>query len=116
MPRTTNYRPGDVALVNFVFSEETGTKRRPVVVLSSDAYHRGREEAIVAAVTSNVDRVLFGDTVVDAWREAGLLYPSVATAIVRTVKQEMLGKKLGTLAEGDRRRVARNLRAALGLD
>ena len=46
----TGYRQGDVVLVRFVFTDESGAKRRPTVILSTEDYHRGREEAIVAAI------------------------------------------------------------------
>ena len=61
MLNTTSYSRGDVVLVNFVYSDETGTKRRPVLLLSTEAYHNGRQEAIVAAITSNTRRILTGD-------------------------------------------------------
>ena len=101
MLNTTSYSRGDVVLVNFVYSDETGTKRRPVLLLSTDAYHAGRQEAIVAAITSNTRRILTGDTLVGQWETAGLLYPSVVTGILRTIKQEMMAGKLGSLALGD---------------
>lgn len=71
----TEYSRGDVVLVGFIFSDETGVKRRPVVIVSSDAYHQGRQEAIIAAITSRTDRVLVGDHLIEGWREAGLLFP-----------------------------------------
>lgn len=76
---TTTCSRGDVALVRFVFAHEQGTKRRPVVVLSSDPYHAGRDEAIVAAITSQVGRLLPGDHLIGDWQAAGLPRPSVAT-------------------------------------
>lgn len=79
----TGYSRGDVVLVSFVFTDETGVRQRPAVIISSDAYHRGREEAIIAAITSRTDRVLVGDHLISHWREAGLLFPSVATGIIR---------------------------------
>ena len=112
---TTRYSRGDVVLVNFVFSEETGVKRRPAVVVSSEVYHGGREEAIIAAVTSNVDRLLMGDHLISGWRQAGLLYPSVATGIIRTIKQAMVARRLGSLPEGDLQAVSDNLRLSLDL-
>jgi mRNA-degrading endonuclease toxin of MazEF toxin-antitoxin module len=48
------FSQGDVVLVNFVFSDESGVKHRPAMILSTDRYHRGRREALVAAITSNV--------------------------------------------------------------
>jgi len=40
---------GDVVLMSFIFSDESGAKLRPAVVVSSSEYHRGRKEAIIAA-------------------------------------------------------------------
>ena len=85
----TGFSQGDVVLVNFVFSDESGVKHRPAMILSTDRYHRSRQETVVAAITSNVQRLLVGDHKLRAWREAGLLYPSVVTGIIRTVKQDM---------------------------
>ena len=81
----TVYNRGDVVLVSFVFSDESGKKLRPAVVTSSAAYNRARQE-VISAVTSNVRRRLFGDYLIANWKEAGLLFPSVATAILRTIK------------------------------
>jgi mRNA interferase MazF len=111
----TPYSRGDVVLVNFVFSEESGVKRRPAVVVSSNAYHEIRREAIIAAITSNVERLLMGDHLVSGWREAGLLYPSVVTGIIRTIKQPMISGRLGTLGRQDQDSVSDNLKDVLGL-
>ena len=57
----TAYSRGDIVLVGLVFSDESGKKLRPAVVISSPVYHRARQEVVVAAITSNVRRRLFGD-------------------------------------------------------
>ena len=111
----TGYEQGDVVLVRFVFTDETGIKRRPAVIISTDEYQRGRQEAIVAAITSNVDRLLIGDHPIGGWQEAGLLFPSVATGIVRTIKQAMIEHRLGTMPPGDMRAIQEKLRHILGL-
>ncbi len=105
----------DVVLVNFLFSEETGSKRRPVLVLSSPEYHRGRQEAVVAAVTSNTRRILPGDHLMDDWEQAGLPLPSVVTGIIRTIKQGMIARQLGRVSDKDMAGIEVNLRSALGL-
>jgi len=102
-------------LVGFVFSDESGKKVRPAVVISSTAYHRARQEAVVAAITSNVRRRLFGDHAIANWKEAGLLFPSVATGILRTIKQAMIERKLGAMLKRDMEAIERELRRALGL-
>jgi mRNA interferase MazF len=111
----TGYKRGDVVLVRFIFSDETGERQRPALIVSSDAYHKSRQEAIIAAITSRTDRILVGDHLISDWQEAGLLFPSVATGIVRTIKQGMITRKLGTMPPTDMKKIEGNLRAALGL-
>jgi len=106
---------GDVVLVGFVFSDESGRKLRPALVISSSAYHRARREVIVAAITSNVRRRLVADHLLSDWKAAGLLFPSLVTGIVRTVKQRMIERKLGSLTTADIQAVERELRGALDL-
>ena len=48
------YGRGDVVLVGFVFSDESGRKVRPALVISSPVYQRTRGEVIVAAITGGV--------------------------------------------------------------
>jgi mRNA interferase MazF len=111
----TGYKNGDVILVRFLFTDESGTKRRPAVIISTNDYHQGRQEAIIAAVTSNVDRMLVGDHLIAGWKEAGLLFPSVATGIIRTIKSTMIERRLGVMASVDMDAIREELRQLLGL-
>jgi len=111
----TGYKRGDIILVGFVFSDESGEKRRPAVVVSSDAYQRSRQEAIIAAITSSAEHHLVGDHLIVEWEKAGLLFPSVATGIIRTVKHNMMAKKLGTMPKPDMQAIEDNLRDILEL-
>jgi mRNA interferase MazF len=106
---------GDVVLVSFVFSDESGKKLRPALVISSQAYHRARQEIVVAAITSNIKRPLFGDYLLDEWKAAGLLFPSLVTGILRTIKRTMVERKLGHIARKDSDAIDRQLRRSLGL-
>lgn len=112
---TMKLKQGDVVLVEFVFSEGSGVKRRPALVISGESYHRGRQEAIIAGITSNTGRVLIGDSKLNDWRKAGLRYPSLVAAIVQTVKQKMIPRKLGALSRADLVAVKKNLREAIDL-
>ena len=49
------------------------------------------------------------------WKDAGLLFPSVATGILRTVTREMLDRKLGVMAKVDMDAVDSELRRTLAL-
>jgi len=102
-------------LVSFVFSDESGKKLRPAVVISSAAYNRSRQEIVVAAITSNVRRRLFGDHPLTDWKGAGLLFPSVVTGIVRTIKQTMIDRKVGNMPRPEIVAIDVKLRQSLGL-
>lgn len=110
-----SYDRGNIILVEFVFSEGSNSKQRPALVISVEDYQRNREELILAAVTSNVERELIGDTELKDWKKAGLLYPSLVTAIVRTIKKNMVNCRLGRLSNEDLRAVEGNLRQVMGL-
>ncbi len=110
----TNYSYGDVILVKFTFSEGGDAKLRPALVLSIEDYHNSRQELIMAAITSNVKRQLLGDTKLSGWKSAGLLHASLVTGIIRTIKQDMVVRRLGTLSKRDIFAVVRNLNRVFG--
>jgi mRNA-degrading endonuclease toxin of MazEF toxin-antitoxin module len=56
-----------------------------------------------------------GDHLLNDWREAGLLLPSVATGIIRTIKQNMIVRKLGKMSEDDLKEICKQLSIALGV-
>jgi mRNA-degrading endonuclease toxin of MazEF toxin-antitoxin module len=111
----TTCRRGDVVLVAFQFADGSGWKHRPALVVSSPRYHRGRQEVLVAAVTSNVTRTLFGDHLLTSWKETGLLLPSIVTGILRTIKAAMIHRRLGSVSPSEMVTVDRNLCEMLGL-
>ena len=104
-----------MVLVGFQFADESGLKYRPAVVLSSRACHRNRQEVIVAAVTSNVRRSFFGDYLLAGWKESGLLLPSIVTGILRTIKVQMIHRRLGSVPASELAAVDENLCKILGL-
>src|SRR5438093_13112000 len=85
------------------------------LVVSSPSYHRARREVIVIAITGNIGRRLFGDHLLDDWKGAGLLFPSLVTGIFRTIKRGMVERRLGALAQQDMAAVEREVRRSLGL-
>jgi mRNA interferase MazF len=115
MRSMTGYDRGDVVLVEFAFSDESATKLRPALVISTALYHRAREEVIVAAITSNTRRRPVGDHIVVEWQQAGLLFPSSVTGIIRTIKRSMIRRRLGSLAATDLEAFERVLRRSLGI-
>jgi len=105
---------GDVLLVPFPFTDQSTAKRRPAVVVSSDAYHRGRQDLIILAVTSQARPQALGEAAIAKWKEAGLLRPSVLKPVLATIERDLVVRKLGRLAEEDRAALRRVLDQILG--
>lgn len=115
MPTTTGSEFGDVVLVPFPFTDQTTTKKRPAVVVSSDAYHRDRPDVILMAVTSQVRPAAgVGEAAIQRWTQAGLLKPSVLKPLLATVEKGLVIRRLGKLEDQDRDALRQSLKAILG--
>ena len=112
----TAYRRGDVVLVPFDFTDRSGTKWRPAVVVSSDHYNRATPDLLIASITGNLKAIAHpGDHLLVEWQEAGLLKPSLAQTKLATVEAPLIRRKLGTLSSSDMAALDRGLRVALGV-
>jgi mRNA interferase MazF len=98
----TAYSFGDVVLVPFPFTDQTGRKQRPAVVVSSAGYHRERIDLILMGITSQIRASMgFGESPIQDWQTAGLLKPSILKPILFTVERSLLLRKLGRFSEVD---------------
>lgn len=116
MPNTTGCRFGQIVLVPFPFTDQTRTKKRPAVVVSSDAYHRWRIDVVVMAVTSQVDRAVHasGDVPVVEWQDAGLIKPPLVKPVFATIERRIILRTLGERQPRDQRAVKEALHVLLG--
>jgi mRNA interferase MazF len=98
----TSFDPGEVVLVPFPFTDQSASKQRPAVVVSSTDYNHERPDLIVLALTSRVRQPLgFGERLIQDWREAGLPKPSVMRPVLATLEQALVRKRLGSLTAAD---------------
>ena len=73
MPAASSFGFGDVVLVPFPFTDRSGTKKRPAVVVSSVGYNVNRRDIVIMAITSQVRPPLaFGEAMIADWQSAGL--------------------------------------------
>lgn len=98
----TRYEFGDVLLVPFPFTDLSTTKRRPAVVISSEGFHREQANVIAMAVSSAKRQPGgVGTAVIDDWKAAGLVAPSVIRPMVMTISITLVNKRLGRLGPND---------------
>jgi mRNA interferase MazF len=115
MPNTTTFDFADVVLVPFPFTDQSTTKKRPAVVISSSAYHQQRPDLILMAVTSQFKPAhTVGEVAVQHWQAAGLIKPSVLKPLITTIETGLVLRVMGKLLENDRRALRRALDDILG--
>lgn len=119
MPSTTTYKRGQVVVVNVPFSDQSGVKPRPAVVVSTDAFHRALPDVIVCPISSQPQyhrRPGPGNYPLQGWRSAGLHHPStVRICKVLSVDKQILKRIVGSLSQEDLASVEARLRQAFGL-
>ena len=109
MPTTTSYSFGDIVLVPFPFTDQSASKKRPAVVISSELYHLERRDVVLMAVTSQMRSDSSSEAEISEWQAAGLLKPSVFKPVLTTVEPSLIIRKLGRVGEKD----AQSLRSIL---
>ena len=93
-------KPGDVVVVDF--PGVTGIKRRPAVVVSSDAYHSARPDVILGLITSQVASSIGStDHALADWSAAGLRLPSLFRSFLVTVPRTAVYHVAGHLSDQD---------------
>ena len=112
---------GDVVLVRFPHPSGLRGKKRPAVIVQSDAYAGAVSTLIVAEVTKNLTMVndpacLFIDISTDDGRSTGLVRDSVVSCLLLvTVYADTVAQVLGTLSPTMKQQLDECLRAGLGL-
>jgi mRNA interferase MazF len=99
-------------LVRYPFSDLSGAKVRPAIVVS--AAHVSRD-VIIVPLTSRVSTLLAGEFVLADWKAAGLNVSSAAKRGLFTILQSLVVKSIGSLSATDAGRLDTSLRAWLGL-
>ena len=99
---TSRFSFGDVVLVPFPFTDQSGTKKRPAVVVSSHGYNASRRDIVIMAITSQVRTPLaFGEAMVGDWQGAGLVKTSSLKPVFTTIEQGLVVRVMGKLATAD---------------
>jgi mRNA interferase MazF len=119
MPSTTTYERGQVVVVSVPFSSQTGSKPRPALVASAEAFHGKLLDVIVCPISSQLryyEKPGPGDHPLKHWKAVGLRHPStVRISNILAVEKKLIKRVLGTVHAEDLARVAQGLRQAFGL-
>lgn len=107
-----NYSRHEIVLVHYPFSDLSGGKVRPAVIVSP--VHPS-EDVIGVALTSRIARLLPGEFILNDWKEAKLNVPSAVKRGIYTVNSSLIIRAVGKLSVSDRKALNATLRRWLGL-
>lgn len=93
------YNRGEIVLIPVPFTDLSATKKRPVMIISNDAYNNTNQDILVAAVTSNLIKPGISITFTDMV-QGRLPKPSVIRSDkLYTLNQGIVIKSIGRVYE-----------------
>src|SRR3989344_2680386 len=89
----------DLLLVPFPFSDQSGKKARPVIVISNNDFNIASEDIIVVGVTSNISKDKYTINLTDKDLDEGKLHTNCCIKIENILKldKELIVKKIGKI-------------------
>jgi len=112
---TAKFGFGDVVLVPFPFTDQSGAKKRPAVVVSSSSYNATRRDLVIMAITGQVRQPLaFGEAMIADWQATGLIKASVLKPVFTTIERSLVARTMGTLSAADTKTLRKLLAEAIG--
>ena len=117
-----NVERGDIVIVDFPYSDHTGSKIRPALVVQSDVWNQRIDDTILALITSSSQRRVETSTqyFIDISTIEGQQTKLRLNSIVQcenlvTHDQRLILRVIGSLSEAAMREVDACLKATLGI-
>ena len=106
-------KQGDILLVPIPFTDLSSQKRRPVIVISNNAYNQKANDLVVVAMTSNPVAVDYSFTITSSELDVGSLnHPGkVRTDKIYTISNSIVVKTFGRVKDIVLERIRTELQA-----
>jgi mRNA interferase MazF len=107
-----SYTKDDIILVQLPFSDLSGSKIRPAVVVNAEHISK---DLIIVPLTSKTSSLLEGEFILSDWAAAGLKLETAVKRGLYTVHQSLVTKTIGRLVDPDAKRLVQSIQLWLGL-
>jgi mRNA interferase MazF len=107
-----NYSKGDVLLVRYPFTDLSGVKVRPAVVVHAP---HPSQDSLIIPLTSRLTSLLPGEFLLKDWEKAGLNVPTAVKRGSYTIHPSLIARIVGRLSAQDAQSLEKSLRTWLGL-
>ena len=105
----------DIVLVPFPFTDQSASKRRPALIVSSDKFNSDSEDVIVCAITSNPDSGPYTVQIRNEdWKDGIYSESYVKSCVILTISKQVIDKRIGRLSSERFGLVAEQIRALVG--
>ncbi|MCR9131080.1 MAG: type II toxin-antitoxin system PemK/MazF family toxin [bacterium] len=112
---TMTFKPWEIVLIPFPFTDLTTSKRRPAVVLSPESYNEGHD-IVLMFLTSNLKTApKLGDHLISDWKGAGLPKPTISRMKFATIEKKLILKKIGQIKSADVNTIKSKLKSFLSI-
>ena len=108
----SNYSRGEVVLVRHPFSDLSGAKIRPAIIINAP---HPSVDVLIVPLTSKVRSLLPGEFVLKDWSQAGLNVQSAVKRGIYTIQNTLIIKKVGHVSDADLMNLELSLRQWLNL-
>jgi mRNA interferase MazF len=108
----SNYSRGEVILVRYPFSDLSGSKIRPAVIVNSPHISK---DVFILPLTSKTTSLLAGEFILKGWSQAGLNVETAVKRAIYTVHQNLIAQRVGKLSDSDLKDLDNSLLMWLGL-
>ena len=108
----------DLLLVPFPFSDQSGKKVRPVIVLSNDKFNEFSEDLLVIGVTSNIHKDIYSLSLDEKDLEEGKLYSKCSIKVENLLRLEksLIIKKIGKIKKEKMLKIAEIINEIIKID
>lgn len=89
----------EIILIPFPFSDQTGTKVRPALILSNNQFNESSEDILVCAITTNMKKNEYTIIIKQEDVENGILYAdsAIKTETIIKIDKKLIMKRIGSV-------------------
>ena len=108
----TKYKQKDIVLVPFPYSDLSGSKRRPVLIVSNDNYNQKFQDVLVCVITSNLRKDSYSIDLENSDLEVGVLPESSLIKAYKlfTIHQDKIVRKYSVVKNDCFEKVAEKIK------
>ncbi len=114
---SSNFEQGDLVVADLIFSEQTGVKRRPALVISNSKFNRESDDLILLKITSQGSKTKYDVLLTSKDLEKGRLKTESQIMVDNpvTAYKKIIETKIGKISNQKLKEVKQKIRELYGL-